>query len=143
MRAEAHTSPIEGNQLAGGRKMQIVFMPFSLGRMQICIRLSSESRFGNAAGTTAVPCLEVTLMSAFGISSVRSTGAQSIPEQQSHGYQSWADAGVAEKTSSGKSRVADRLLMDMVGILELRFDEFPPKSRMLFSGCNPAAERPV
>ena len=88
--------------------MQIGVIPPSPFRMHTCIRLSCESRFGKVAGTSVVPCFEVTRSSAFGKTCARSTGAQSKPEQQSQGYQSCGHAGVAAST-----RDSDNHLMDM------------------------------
>ena len=85
--------------------------PSLLGRMQACSWPSFDSRRGKFAGTITVPCLVVTTMAegaayaggirAFavkasaGLISTFSTGAQSIPEQHSIGYQSWAFARCA------------------------------------------------
>ena len=88
------------------------------------------------AGTTAVPCLEVTSSSALGSSSARSTGAQSNPEQQSHGYQSCAAAGVAKTRANSSHR------MDMAGPRNPRFEACPPNQHPFSASTHSAAERP-
>jgi hypothetical protein len=105
----------------GGMKMQMSRMvPPSAGRMQACILWSRDSRRWALAGTTTLPCLVVTII-APGIAgaawagalnmlamaggeriSTFSTGAQSIEEQHSIGYQSCAAAGVATINSAAR-----------------------------------------
>src|SRR5262249_56192132 len=79
---------------------------------QACMRLSLDSRRGKLAGTITLPCLVVIIMVSgsdelpmipalcTGMISTFSTGAQSIPEQHSIGYQSWAPAAVAATTNT-------------------------------------------
>ena len=95
-------------QVDGGINRQMRRMlPPAEARMQACMRLSFDSRRGKFAGTITLPCLVVISMVPGSVAlpmmpalctdtiSTFSTGAQSMPEQHSIGYQSWAAAAVA------------------------------------------------
>src|SRR5262245_32851267 len=71
--------------------------------MQTCMRPSLESRTGKLCGIIAVPTPDVTTSCGnpppVGTNQVTfSTGAQSLPEQQSLGYQACAPAGADHRT---------------------------------------------
>src|SRR5262245_60008938 len=71
--------------------------------MQTCMRPSFESRTGKLCGTIAVPTPDVTTSCGnpppVGTNQVTfSTGAQSLPEQHSLGYQECAAAGADDRT---------------------------------------------
>lgn len=102
------------------------------GRIQTCMRLSLDSRLGIVAGTTPVPCRDVTTKLVPPCISTLSTGAQSIPWQHSIGYQSCALAGVATDIAIA-SRRAETIVRDMMCLLAQRLPRVSPPSRpMLF-----------
>ena len=102
------------------------------GRIQTCMRLSLDSRLGIVAGTTPVPCRDVTTKLVPPCISTLSTGAQSIPWQHSIGYQSCALAGVAFDIAIA-SRRAETIVRDMMCLLAQRLPRVSPPSRpMLF-----------
>jgi hypothetical protein len=77
------------------------------------------------AGTTPVPCFEVTTRLEPSCISIRSTGAQSIPWQHSIGYQSCALAGDADAASN----MAKTILRNMMCLVGSTIGPFHPPSR--------------
>src|SRR5262245_52867577 len=83
--------------LGGTKKQSTAGFPNSSYPMQICMRLSLESRVENPRGMTALPCFDVTCNCEgpppAGVTQMAvSTGAQSISWQHSRGYQECAFA---------------------------------------------------
>ncbi len=75
--------------------------------MHACSRLSCDSRLTNVESKKAVPCTVVTHRPP-GVLTTRVAAAQSVPEQQSLGYQSWVCA--AGETTQSKPVNSNRFM---------------------------------